>query len=102
MKRLGFVIANDIEEYLLSSSNSDNYSINLWYRFPSGILNPDNLRIFSSSKDAQDFVRHIDSSHKIWVLVLFETHNQYAVSSLGNDAPGWISKSSMSGRDERC
>jgi len=84
MKRLGFVIVNDLEEYLAVFQNRSNFSKTCWAKIPDIAL------IYPTRQKAISAIRSISTSHKLWVLSLYETATQFAVSALGDDVPPWI------------
>jgi hypothetical protein len=91
VKRLGFVIANDLEEYLAVFQNMPGLSGNYWTRVQlSNILYMDLLKIYPTKKKANIAIKQIKTSHKTWVLPLYSTGFQVFVSFIGEDGPPWI------------
>ena len=85
MKKLGFIIANEIEEFLA------NYSVNEGSIARSWAIVPDLAMVFSTRKNALKVVEKLDYSSKLYVLELHENNKQYAVlAHESEDPPKWI------------
>ena len=90
MKHVGFVIANDLEEYL-SYSLSDRYSYtNIWCRTDSGRMFIQMIRVFVTFDDSKQYLSKIKTNQKTWILELLETDRQFIVSCLSNEKPLWL------------
>ena len=85
MKRLGFVIANDLEEYLAVFHNKPESSVKCWAKIPDIAL------IYPTRKKALSAINCICTPHKLWVLSCYETATNFiCVSAIGEDHPSWM------------
>lgn len=84
MKKLGFVIANEIEEFLSEFIDTEEYTGAVWSPFP--IL----AKLYSNSEEAFRVSCMIHSPYKRWVCLLLETESQLIVTVAGDDVPSWI------------
>jgi hypothetical protein len=87
---VGFVIANDIEEYLSYSLSDRYHSENIWCSAKSGRMFIEMVKVFPTFEECQTFIENVETSHKIWILSLYETSKRFLVSAEGDDVPPWI------------
>jgi hypothetical protein len=84
-KLLGFIIANDDEEFIA-----------LWRRRPGSYFTfwtpqPDQAHLFPSAELASNVIKLLDFYSKLWVLHLFELPNgQIFVGSNDEKKPEWL------------
>jgi hypothetical protein len=82
MKQLGYVIANEREEYLEKYVETPGSVVKGW------TPNPGASRRFPTRKRADDIAKRIDN-HRCWVVALHENASRYAVVFEGEDPPPW-------------
>ena len=91
MKRLGFVIANELEEYLSSFYETSDSIHTCWLKIDHpNRLHSQLIKVFPTKKKALLSFKKIHTTHKLWVMSLYETANQFVVSTSGDDVPSWI------------
>jgi len=89
MKKLGFVIANNAEEYLHNYDFKDDRSMLAWVGLP------DFARVFATYQHAQAVFKRTGRSD-LWVLSLFETPKTsetlgcYLVTTGSTNKPEWL------------
>lgn len=83
MKRKGYVIANENEEFLAEWKESDLGRLLKWSQTPEFAL------IFHDKKHAKKAIDKL-TDKKLWILVLLENKKQYAVGSDEEDKPHWL------------
>lgn len=84
MRKLGFIIANDREEFLADYQETEELSSRSWSRIP------DFSKVFRKRENAISVVKNLPDTYKYWVLNLYETESQFSVAYEGNDPPPWI------------
>lgn len=90
MKFLGYVIANEREEYLSSSESSSSFTKASWIvrldisTFPL-------LLVLPTVEASYIYISHFDTSHRLWVLELYENLTQFVCSLLESEQypPPW-------------
>lgn len=92
MKRLGFVIANELEEYLSYSETDRYHSHNIWCSTYCGRMFIEMIRVFPTLSECRELISNIETHSKIWILALYETKSRYCVSSIGEDCPSWLKR----------
>lgn len=87
MKKLGFIIANDGEEFL------SNYSADKGSIARSWAMIPDFAMVFRTRQHALKAVEKLEYSSRLYVLELHENNMQYAVAAYEEeDPPLWLMK----------
>lgn len=86
MKELGFIVANEIEEFLSAFEDTPEYTRAAW-----SVL-PDLAKVFSNPEEAGRVARKIQTPYKKWVCLLSENESQLIVTVAGEDVPPWIKK----------
>ena len=86
MKKKGFVIANDKEEFLAEFKHNADYSLRKW------AITPELALVFHSRLKAQEAVKNIqdDVNYRLWILELFDMGKQLAVGTEDEDKPDWL------------
>jgi hypothetical protein len=90
-RKLGYVVANDREEFLVYIGGSPGVSNRTWS------LNPAMARIYTRS-DAVRIARELGVSY--WSLEISETASQYIVTGNGNNSPEWLKPLGFSGSSQ--
>ena len=83
-KILGFIIANELEEFLVSYKDTEESTSVLWSRIP------DLAKVFSDPEEAGRLSSTIYSPYKRWVCRLSDIGSQLIVEVSGDDVPPWI------------
>jgi hypothetical protein len=79
-KRLGFIVANDAEEFL---AHYDENAL-LWS------ATPELAKVYPSRKKAENVVLELEYKTRLWVLSLFEHKHQLIVGSDSDERPQWL------------
>jgi len=86
--KLGYVVANDHEEYLAGCSgvdgSVDSPLVYVWTKDPS-------LAVIGSKLMVRELVRMMRYLEPLWVLQLFETERHFFVGSSDESCPAWLS-----------
>lgn len=82
--QLGHIIANDNEEFLAYSRITKQAQVCAWTSVP------DLAQVFPSKLEADNTVKALDVSTKLWVLQLFETADNYLIGTPSDDRPSWL------------
>ena len=83
MKKLGFVIANEIEEYLVEEHVYPDRFDNGWSRLV------DLAMIYRTKGRLYSVVKRLHTVHKLYALELFDTGTRFMVRTV-DDVPSWI------------
>lgn len=83
MKKKGYVIANENEEFLAECKENDLGRLIKW------ALTPELALVFQDKKYAEKTINQIQDK-KLWVLTLFENKKQLAVGTEEEDKPHWL------------
>lgn len=86
MKKLGFIIANEIEEFLHDYIDTDEYTRVAW------TIDIHLAKVFKTSDEANRVARLVRTPFKKWVCQFSETKSQFVVTVKGDDVPPWIEK----------
>lgn len=86
MKKLGFIIANENEEFLAEFEDTTEYTSVGW----SIVL--DLAKVYSNPEEAGCVARKVKTPYKKWVCLLSENKSQLIVTVAGDDVPPWIEK----------
>jgi hypothetical protein len=86
MKKLGFIIANDNEEFLHKYFVSEDSSGRAWS------ITPELALIFRTRAKAEAAFKELEKEvdYRLWILVLFETKKQLMVGSDEDIVPDWL------------
>lgn len=85
LKEVGFVIANEREEFLHSMKTKPGISQSRGW-----VPMPDFAKVYPTRALALEDVRQLDVSYPVWVLVLLESEGQFAVGSDEDNRPSWL------------
>lgn len=88
-RRVGFVIANDDEEYLHDFFESRGAVVKTWARHPDFAL------VFVTRLEARQMVWKLRQDSKLWVLELFDSGSQLIVVTSESERPTWLSCDSL-------
>lgn len=86
MRKLGYVIVNDDEEYLADYQDRGGVRVRWWARVP------DFARVFSTRSKASDVLKKMAHHSRLWILELHETDRQLAVVSGEEKRPEWLNR----------
>lgn len=85
LKEVGFVIANDREEFLHSSKTQPGLrQVRGW------TLILDFAKVYPTRALALEEVKRLDVPYPVWVLILLESEGQIAVASDDENGPSWL------------
>ena len=88
MKFIGYVIANDHEEYLNSFEHTHAYTLKTWAALP------DFARVFSTAIDARKVLnrlrKHPGQGGICYVLELWDSGTEWMVSTQKSIKPKWL------------
>jgi len=82
--KIGYVIANDNEEFLVFDQTTRHSSSRAW-----SVL-PDLAQLFPSRRLAEKSAKLLDVENPLWVLQLIETPDNYLIRSESKDRPSWL------------
>ncbi len=83
MRKLGFVIANDREEFLVYEGGNSSAWARAWSPLPS-------MAKAYTRREAEKLANSLEVPYPVWVLQLIETDNHYLVSSANGSGPDWL------------
>jgi hypothetical protein len=75
MKLLGFIIANDYEEFLESYSIRGDIQVRSWSRIP------DIARLFKTRNQASIYVKKMALPYRTWILKLYDNGRYFVVEA---------------------
>jgi hypothetical protein len=88
MKFIGYVIANDSEEYLNSFENTSTYEVKTWAR------NPAFAHVFLTVLDARKILNRLNKTPgkggQCWVLDLYDVGSELLVLTQKSKSPKWL------------
>lgn len=84
LKHIGFVIANNEEEYLHSWKHQPAYSLKVW------TLSPGKAHLFETREIASNVIILLDHYSKLWILDLFDSPDAYVVGTNPSERPQWL------------
>lgn len=84
-KQVGFVIANDLEQYLEASSDQGSGLSRVW------TCTPEFAHVYSNRSQADQVAKKLADFYPVWVLVLLESKGQFAVEPNKGLNPSWLS-----------
>jgi hypothetical protein len=87
MNKLGFVIANDAEEYLLKYDITPHGTLSAWSSVPKAVGFA--LR-FETRREVKKVIKSLPSSGPLWRLELFETDLHFFVATNSPHKPNWL------------
>lgn len=86
MRILGFIIANEMDEFLAEFDDTPEYTSAVW-----SIVS--NLaKVYSNPEKAGRVASKVKTPYKKWVCRLSENDFQFFVEVAGEDVPPWIEK----------
>lgn len=86
MKKLGFIVANELEEFLTLFEDTPDYTRAVWSK------ELDLAKVYSNPREAGLVARKTKSPYKKWVCLLQESESQLIVTVAGDDVPPWMEK----------
>jgi hypothetical protein len=88
MKFIGYVIANDGEEYLNSFENTSTYEVKTWARDPAF------AHVFLTVVDARKILNRLNKAPgtggQCWVLDLYDAGSKWVVLTQKSKRPKWL------------
>jgi len=84
MKRLGYVVANDNEEYLSSYDISSFTTLSAW------ALTPALAYVFSTHHEIEQVIKRLPKRCRLWSLEFYETDNNFFVTTDKLIKPVWL------------
>ena len=84
LHHIGFVIANDDEEFLHAWKRHPGYSLMGW------ALSPARAHVFQTREHASNVIRLLEYHSKLWILDLFDSPGQFVVSTESRNRPQWL------------
>lgn len=84
LHHIGFVIANEHEEFLHAWKRHPGYSLTGW------ALSPARAHVFQTREHASNVIRVLEYHSKLWILDLFDSPGQFVVSTESRNRPQWL------------
>jgi hypothetical protein len=84
MRKLGFVIANEREEYLVQEHEYFDRFDNGWSKLV------DLAMIYRTRSRLNSVLKRLHTVHKLYVLELFDTGKRFMVRTVDDEVPSWI------------
>ena len=81
---VGYVIANDYEEFLVDVLESRSVIRKAWTR------SPDFALVFVTRLEARQMIWKLRQNYKLWVLELWDFGSQLVVTTPESKAPTWL------------
>jgi len=88
-KWLGYVIANENEEFLHSFKADNFHTITAWTRNPALAFR------HKTSRLCQERIKRLNGKNSLWEMELLETDSHFLVGSSSENVPPWIVKPSL-------
>lgn len=81
---VGYVIANNDEEYLFDVQFSPGIAGKAWAR------HPDFARVFVTRGEAREMLARLHLDYPAWVLELYDAGSQHIVATPERNRPAWL------------
>jgi hypothetical protein len=84
VKKIGYVIANQDEEFLQAYRIKPAYIYRVWTGFCC------DAKVFHTQAKALSIVKKLENQYPLWVLELYESPSQFIVSTDQAEKPKWL------------